>query len=113
MAVEEENFNKLLQVVPNLKHLREYAKLVAPGFMDLGVDVLERHQGKLRVALSHYYKHESGDLIADPDMELEVDFVARTVRAMTFQDSMLYQEAEGNCALQGELNRFLSFTVPM
>lgn len=40
--------------------------------MDLNCDVLEVGQDYRRIALSHYWKHDSGDMIPDPDMEIAV-----------------------------------------
>lgn len=38
------------------------------------------------LALSHSYKHPSGDLIPDPDMILQVLRDAQTAKALTYQD---------------------------
>ncbi len=65
----------------------EALKFCASGFMDLNVDILHRNASTCRIALSHYYKHESGDMIADPDMEVLVDFDGKMAFAMTYQDS--------------------------
>lgn len=61
--------------------------------MDLNLDVLERKNSYRRIALSHYWKHESGDLIADPDMEIAVFFDLGLAEALTYQDSYLYEVA--------------------
>ena len=45
--------------------------------MDLHLDCLEKNGGVYKIALSHYYKHPSGDL--DLDMTMLVDTVAKTV----------------------------------
>ena len=37
-------------------------------------------------ALSHYYKHPSGDLIPAPSMTLQVLKDAQTAEALTYQD---------------------------
>ena len=65
-------FHKLLDVVPNLLTIDEHGKSVVDGFMDFSVDILHRTPERIVVALSHYYKHPSGDMIADPDMELSL-----------------------------------------
>ena len=106
MTIEARIFQKLTALLPDLKTLR-HRKMTAEGYMDLGIDVLERRPNAMRIALSHYYKHPSGDMIPDPDMELEVNFREKTARALTFQDTLLYQSVEDRPALQGELNRFL------
>ncbi len=107
-TINEHIFKKLTQILPDIETRQEAAKLTASGFMDFNIDILWRDGNTARVALSHYYKHPSGDLIADPDMEVDVDFVSRTAVARTFQDSVLFQNAEGNLELTGELNRFLN-----
>jgi hypothetical protein len=65
-------FHKLLDVVPDLLTSEEGGKSKVDGYMDLGLDILFRSPEKLVIALSHYYKHPSGDMIADPDMEVAV-----------------------------------------
>jgi hypothetical protein len=57
------------------------AKLTAPGFMNLNV-VLSRHHKKMVIALSHYYKHPSGDMIADPDITIAVYTAAESVEVL-------------------------------
>jgi uncharacterized protein YqiB (DUF1249 family) len=61
--------------------------------MDLNLDVLERSSGYKRIALSHYYSHPSGDLIADPDMEVAVFFDRELAEALTYQDAFIYEAA--------------------
>ena len=86
-------YEKLLRVAPELRQTRECAKSRVTGFMDLNLDVLERTDSRMRVALSHYYKHPSGDLIPDPDMEMVVDFDTRVAEAMNYSDTYIYEEA--------------------
>jgi len=63
------------------------------------------------IALSHYYKHESGDMIADPDMEILVNFEQNTATARTYQDCFGYQDVrssgEVDADLEHSLNEFL------
>lgn len=61
--------------------------------MNLNLDVLERSDGYMRIALSHYFKHPSGDMIADPDMEVAVFFDKGLAEALTYQDAYLYETA--------------------
>ena len=80
--------------------------------MDLHLDRLEKNGGLYTIALSHYYKHQSGDMIPDPDMTMRVDTVAKTVEALTYQDIYRYDEVypDGivNQAIRKSLNSFLS-----
>jgi uncharacterized protein YqiB (DUF1249 family) len=86
-------FEKLLRIAPELRETVECAKSTVPGLMDLNLDVLERSKDYMRIALSHYWKHPSGDLIADPDMEIAVFFNDGLAEALTYQDIFLYQAA--------------------
>jgi len=106
-------FHKLLDVVPDLLTIEEGGKSKVDGYMDLGLDILFRSPEKLVIALSHYYKHPSGDMIADPDMEVAVFPKLEHAEALTYQDSFGYQsvlQGEGtvNAKLQRNLNSFLS-----
>lgn len=58
-------FHKLLNVIPDLLTIEEYGKSVVDGYMDLNLDVLDRTPSKIVIALSHYYKHPSGDMIPE------------------------------------------------
>lgn len=60
------NGKKLERLRPKLRGLPNALKLKVAGYMDLNVDVLERKKMQLVIAPSHYYKHSSGDMIADP-----------------------------------------------
>ncbi|QEL56033.1 DUF1249 domain-containing protein [Chromobacterium paludis] len=115
MTVQQQNFERLQQLLPNLRTLPPAMKLKAPGFMDLNVDVLAKRGQKLVIALSHYYKHSSGDMIPDPDMTMAVYFANSTVEALSYQDCFGYRRAYRedmsveSPAIQQELNRFLAF----
>lgn len=96
----------------------DYVKLESNGFMDLHVDKLDESNGTgertIRVSLAHYFE-QNGDLVPDPDMELMVYPDRWMAEALTYQDSMIYQEvytAEAGKTmvrprLKNELNRFL------
>lgn len=81
--------------------------------MDLNIDVIERRSMKLVIALSHYYKHPSGDMIPDPDMTIAVYFATKTAEALTYQDCFGYQQvyrddmAVMSPATKNRLNGFL------
>ena len=96
---------RLLQVVPNLRNIDSYAKLSAPGFMDMHVDILYKNGKVWRIALAHNYK-SGGDIIHDPDMENTLDFDSETARAEMYQDTYLYREADDDKSRK-ELNEFL------
>lgn len=89
-----------------------HVKLQASGFMDLSIDCI----GEGRISMAHNYI-QNGDLMADPDMEIQIHPTG-VAEALTFQqDSLgLYQEVytEGPHGekmvypqLKKDLNRFL------
>ena len=112
MDTQKEIYKRLIRVIPNLYSIKESGKSESPGFMDFNLDILQRNGDVLRIAISHYYKHPSGDMIADPDMEVMVNRKTETAEALTYQDTYGYQEVyseDGSCnkSLQHSLNEFL------
>ncbi len=106
-------FHKLLDVIPDLLTMEEHGKSKVDGFMDFSVDILHRTPERIIIALSHYYIHPSGDMIADPDMEVAVYPRCEYAEALTYQDSFGYQSVkldagQVNARLQHDLNKFLS-----
>ena len=106
-------YQKLLRIAPNLSDIKEYAKSKVIGYMDLSCDILESGRDYRRIALSHYWKHPSGDMIADPDMEISVFLDWELAEAMTYQDAFTYENAypvDGeppDFAIHNRLNEFL------
>ncbi len=81
---------------------KDYARLTAGyGLIDLSVDKLTENI----IALSHNYV-VNGDIVPDPDMQVEIDFKNKTARALSFQNAHIYQKVY-NEKLQKELNDFL------
>ncbi len=107
------NYKKLLQLLPDLGTENfESRKLKAEGFMDLNVDLLMSEKHRILLALSHYFKHPSGDLIADPDMEVAVYPDRQVAEALSYQDmfgySVVYpEEGKVDLSAKKELNSFL------
>ena len=91
-------YGRLNEVIPELKEHLEggstHAVGKAHGFMGLHIDVLRKdEQGRWIISLAHNYIQE-GDAMADPDMEVRIDFEQKAVVAMTFQqDPGIYQRA--------------------
>ena len=112
MNTQKEIYKRLVRVIPNLYFIKESGKSEVPAFMDFNLDILQRKGNVLRIAISHYYKHPSGDMIPDPDMEITVNRKNETAEALTYQDIYKYQEVyseDGSCnqSLQHSLNEFL------
>ena len=113
--IPHENYRKLSMLLPSLPGIPEYSKSTVPGFMDLHLDCLEKDGRLHKIALSHYYKHPSGDMIPDPDMTMLVDTVGQTVEALTYQDIYRYDEVypdgEVNQTKRRSLNNFLALWI--
>ncbi|MDM5182011.1 DUF1249 domain-containing protein [Massilia sp. DJPM01] len=113
MNIYERNYKKLIQLIPTLLEIKTAAKLTAPGFMNLNVDILDRHHKKIVIALSHYYKHPSGDMIADPDMTMAVYTETESVEVLAYQDCFGYRKVYSEDGMtfspstKKELNSFL------
>ena len=112
MNTQKEIYKRLIRVIFNLYSIKESGKSEVPGFMDFNLDILQRNSDVLRIAISHYYKHPSGDMIPDPDMEVMVNRKTETAEALTYQDTYGYQEVyteDGSCnqSLQRSFNEFL------
>jgi uncharacterized protein YqiB (DUF1249 family) len=86
-------YEKLMRIAPDLANIGEFTKSRVSGYMDLCCDVLETGRDFRRIALSHYWKHPSGDMIPDPDMEISVFLDWELAEAMTYQDSFTYESA--------------------
>ncbi len=113
----EQIYEKIYKLIPKLDIMEagEAVKLKSEGFMDLNVDKLYHDDTKnvTIIALSHYYKHPSGDMIADPDMEIKIHHNSKMAEALTYQDSFGYSQVypkEGfvNPKAKTELNQFLN-----
>jgi hypothetical protein len=110
--IEADIYHKLLDVIPDLMSIEEAGKSKVDGFMDLGFDVLHRSPERLLIALHHYYRHPSGDMIADPDMEIIVFPKLEQAMALTYQDSLGFRAVEHGGSTdkrcQRDLNNFLA-----
>ena len=107
-------FYRLLDVVPDLMTLNvgNYGRSQVLGLMNLNLDVLAKGPNKVVIALSHLYKHPSGDMIPDPDMQITVFLSDQYAEAETFQDFYGFRAVETNVdqidlRVQRELNAFL------
>ena len=107
-------FHRLLDVVPDLMTLSagNYGRSEVSGFMNLSLDVLAKSHNKVFIALSHLYKHPSGDIISDPDVQITVYLSDEYAEAQTFQDFYRFRAVETMIGqvdqrTQRELNSFL------
>ena len=118
--IEKQIYAKLRQVIPDMENRLatgiRYGKSKVNGYMDLNYDYLgSQGEGQYTIALAHNYV-QNGDVVPDPDMQIQIDTNAKTAEAMTFQNLYVYQEVLArttppepkNEKLRKELNLFLS-----
>ena len=107
-------YHKLLKVIPDLLTIKEAGKSVVENYMDLNLDILHRGPDRIVIALSHYYQHPSGDMIADPDMAIRVSPLDHSAEALSYQDIWGYRQVyvedgiKVDVKAKRELNWFLS-----
>lgn len=109
-------YQRLAKLIPDLTEIQPGSARVSrsAGFMDLHLDVLQRSEDQLRIALHHAFK-QNGDLVSDPDMEIRVYLKAgwSKAEALTYQDQFTYRVVypEPNMVdvkAKRELNEFLA-----
>lgn len=59
----------------------------------LGTAEIAGAKGFYLFAFSHYYRHPSGDMIADPDMQVIYSSETKEVYPYTYQDSFGYKQS--------------------
>jgi hypothetical protein len=94
-STQHRNYRALASLAPEIVNGEAmYMHFMAgKAFMPLSIDRLSGD----RISLSHYYR-QSGDMMADPDMEFVIDREADTLSARTYQQDNrgLYQSADGD-----------------
>lgn len=107
-------FQRLIKIVPDLEGLGGHGKSTVSGFMDLNLDVLQQRHDKWLVALSQYFLHPCGDMVADPDMLIAIYPLRGEAEALTYQNAFSYQEVytcggmKVDVRAKRELNVFLN-----
>lgn len=62
-------------------------------FMSFHIDLIGMAAGNPIFAFSHYYRHPSGDMIADPDMQVIYEWEGKKLYPFTYQDGLKYEES--------------------
>jgi uncharacterized protein YqiB (DUF1249 family) len=71
MALYESNFLRLQRLIPELERLDGYYRSRVPGDCDLHLEILDRSRYTIALSLSYFFE-ESGNRIADPDIQVRV-----------------------------------------
>jgi len=118
MTREERIYKRLLKIFPDLEGMSvgDHRKVENEPYMPLAMDVLADTEYGRVISIAHNYI-QNGDLMADPDMQLLINFKKQTAQAMSFQNDGLgiYQEClffdDGKLMVRmnllKDLNRFL------
>ena len=83
MALYESNFARLNQLIPELDRLDGYYRSRVAGDCDFHVEIIERCRYTITLSLSYFF-YDSGERIADPDMQVRVYLDGRLAEAMRF-----------------------------
>jgi len=111
--IYETIYKKLYRLIPHLDRIKTASKAKTSAFMDLNLDILDDTKDYKIIALSHYYKHPSGDMIPDPDMTIRIYKATKTAEALTYQDLYRYDQVYAeqgelvNKKVKQQLNQFL------
>jgi hypothetical protein len=70
MIIYQNNYQKIPRVVPSIFELEEFVNLSAIGAKDLNVHIMHSQQNRLVIALSHYHKDRSCDLVPELDFTI-------------------------------------------
>lgn len=112
ICIQEQIYDALKDLLGNLRELPDNCKMMSFGFMNLNLDMLKQRNTTTTIALSHYYKHPSGDMIPDPDVEIRIFHELQMAEALSFQDIFGYKQVyHENGYIDAEaktmLNKFL------
>lgn len=109
-SLAEQNYSSMLELAPEvLSGDLEYMRFGAGECFDkLTIEKI----GSNRIAMSHTFI-QNGDVMADPDMEFEVNHEEKTLNARSFQNDLMQyytcvtgEDGHINRALENELNDF-------
>ena len=81
------NYKRLLPFIVRLGD-DGHRRFESDGYMPLVLEKLYIDGGATVYSLTHYGE-QNGDMMADPDMELKVDFDAGTVEPLTYQNDYM------------------------
>lgn len=95
------NFRRLSPFLLAADAAGGYRKFHTGAYMPLSVENLGYTWHGLPVYAIAHYGEQNGDLMADPDMEIAVDFAAGTVEPLTYQDDYMARFDRVYCSQDG------------
>ena len=119
--IYERNYESLLPYIKDMIGTRKDYKRFTAGecFMPLVIEKLQtKESGVYIISITHYYPL-NGDLMKDPDMELEVNINEKTVEALSYQQDnvglyqTVYFEKDGQIYVRPQLKKSLNEFLEM
>ncbi|MDM5182010.1 DUF1249 domain-containing protein [Massilia sp. DJPM01] len=113
MNIYQQNYRKLLALVPMLHEMGIADKNKVPDYGALNVDVLYRFNEVSLISISQYCEHPLGHMVADPSMMIAVSTELETIEALIFQNHLgvrrIYfdDKSESCVSVKLEMNKFL------
>jgi len=118
-TIYHRNFRKMKKLGILLgESVEAHVKIDNEPFMPLSVQVISKTEDGVQQSLTHYYT-QNGDLMADPDMLVEINYELETVEVLHYQQDglgifqLVYQFDENGkkthvrAKLKRDLNKFL------
>ena len=109
MNIYEQNYKNISLLINDiLTNKRDYIKITRSGYMPLTIELLNKTSEYIVISMTHYYE-QNGDLMADPDMEIQIYPTKSEAYALTYQQDNLgiYHTAEDGESIKASLNLFL------
>lgn len=86
MDLNQENYARLVELIPTLPELKSTTSMTTSGATPLHIDVLYSYGKIAMISLSQYCEHPAGYSVPDPSMMIAVCMDSETVEALVFQN---------------------------
>jgi uncharacterized protein YqiB (DUF1249 family) len=113
MDINQENYAKLLALVPMLPDLKSATAMTTSGETPLHIDLLYTYGKTAMISLCQYCEHPAGYTVADPSMMIAVYMDSETVEALVLQNYLgarrIYFDdiSVSGVSVKHTMNRFL------
>jgi uncharacterized protein YqiB (DUF1249 family) len=115
MNLNQENYKRILNLIPMLKELKSATELTTTGATPLHIDLLYRYGETAMISLCQYCEHPAGYTVPDPSMMIAVCMASETVEALVFQNFLgtrcayIDDTSASDLSIKATLNQFLGY----
>lgn len=115
MDLNQENYAKLLELIPMLSELKSTTSMTTSGATPLHIDLLYSYGKTTMISLSQYCEHPAGYSVPDPSMMIAVCMASETVAALVFQNFLgtrcayIDDTPASDVSIKATLNQFLGY----